>query len=75
MGFPSNLGQKQRSISKMSGGGGGAYLRGEFDRGEKDLRWSELEIAGGDGGNGERGRRRKKERRRKKKVFDRTVMP
>jgi hypothetical protein len=59
----------------MSGGGGGAYLRGEFDRGEKDLRWSELEIAGGDGGNGERGRRRKKERRRKKKGFDRTVMP
>jgi hypothetical protein len=39
MGFSSNLGQKQRCTAKISWGGGGVYLGGEFDGGEMDLRW------------------------------------
>jgi hypothetical protein len=52
----------------MSGGGGGVYLGGEFDGGERDIRWSELEIVGGGGDNGERGRRRKKEKKEEERV-------
>jgi hypothetical protein len=48
----------------MSGGGGRVYLGGEFDGEEGDLRWPELEIAGGGSGNEERGRRRNKERKK-----------
>jgi hypothetical protein len=51
-------------VSKMSGGGGRVYLRGEFDGEEGDLRWPELEIVGGGSGNEERGRRRNKERKK-----------
>jgi hypothetical protein len=55
----------------MSGGGGGVYLGGDFDRGEKELRWPDREIAGGGGTVGETVRRRKKERRRKKSSTER----
>jgi hypothetical protein len=36
-------------ITKMSRGGGGVYLEGEFDRGERELMWLNKEIAGGGG--------------------------
>jgi hypothetical protein len=49
---------------------------GEFDGWERELWWSDNEIAGGGGGIGERGRRRKKERKeRRKKWSGETVMP
>jgi hypothetical protein len=51
----------------MSGGGGGVYLGGDFDGGEKEFGWPDQEIAGCGGMVGERVTRKKKERRRKKK--------
>jgi hypothetical protein len=64
----------------MSGGREGVYLGGEFDEGERELRWPDKEITEGGDMNGERGRRRKKERKKErkergKKGFDQTVMP
>jgi hypothetical protein len=32
-------------ISKISGGGGGVYLGGEFHRRERELQWPDDEIA------------------------------
>jgi hypothetical protein len=58
----------------MSGGGGGVYLGGDFDIGEKELRWPDREIAGGGGTVGETVRRRKKERKEEEEIFDRTVI-
>jgi hypothetical protein len=48
-------------ITKISWGGGGVYLGGEFDGGEIDLWWPDRQIAGGGVMTRERGRRRKKE--------------
>jgi hypothetical protein len=42
----------------------GVYLGGEFDGGERDVRWLDSEITGGGSDNGERWKRSKKERRR-----------
>jgi hypothetical protein len=50
-------------ISKMSRGGGGVYLEGDFDGEEKLIRWLDREIVEGGNAVGERVRRRKKERR------------
>jgi hypothetical protein len=41
---------------------------GDFDRGEKEFRWSNREIAGGGRTVGERVRRRKKKMRMRKKA-------
>jgi hypothetical protein len=49
------------------GEGGGVYLVGEFDGGERELWWPDNEIVGGGGGIGERGRRRKKERKKERR--------
>jgi hypothetical protein len=56
-------------ITKMSEGGGGVYLGGEFDREERELRWPDKEIIRAGGRIG------KRRRRRKKKGSGRTIMP
>jgi hypothetical protein len=44
----------------------GVYLGKEFHRGERELRWSDGEIAGGGGGNGERMERGERKEEKKK---------
>jgi hypothetical protein len=63
-------------ITKMSRGGGGVYLEGEFDRGERELMWLNKEIAGGGGWIRERegGEERKKRWKRRKKWSCRSAL-
>jgi hypothetical protein len=54
-------------ISKMSRGGGGVYLEGDFDGEEKLIRRPDREIVEGGSAVGERVRRRKEERKERRK--------
>jgi hypothetical protein len=62
-------------ISKMSRGGGGVYLEGDFDGEEKLIQWPDREIVEGGNVVGERVRRRKKEMRRRKRGSAEQVCP